>query len=51
MNCCANCFSDEQIKKIIVDNGHIGDCDFCGEKQVPVCSVEKMNGEDLFLVQ
>lgn len=26
MNCCANCFSDEQIKKIIVDNGHIGDC-------------------------
>ena len=33
MNCCANCFSDEQIKKIIVDNGHIGDCDFCGEKQ------------------
>ena len=41
MNCCANCFSDEQIKKIIVDNGHIGDCDFCGEKQVPVCSVDE----------
>lgn len=33
MNCCANCFSDEQIKKIIVDNGHIGDCDFCGESR------------------
>lgn len=41
MNCCVNCFSDEQIKKIIVDNGHIGDCDFCGEKQVPVCSVDE----------
>ncbi len=35
MNCCKNCFQDSDVKKYILKNGKIKDCDFCGSKSVP----------------
>lgn len=43
MNCCAECFHDIQIKTMIKANGEVGDCDFCGCKNVPIYSVDKQS--------
>lgn len=40
MNCCAECFCDAQIRAIINANNQIGDCNFCGQKNVSVYSVD-----------
>ena len=32
MNCCVNCFTDEEIRGIIAGQGIIGNCDFCGSR-------------------
>lgn len=36
MYCCANCFRDAEIKAIIQGYNVIGNCDFCGQKNVPI---------------
>lgn len=41
MNCCVDCFHDTQIRAMINANGIIGDCDFCGKKNVSIYSVDK----------
>ena len=41
MYCCANCFSDPEIKAIINGYRHSGDCDFCGSKDVNVYDMER----------
>lgn len=43
MNCCINCFSDDQIKKIIGQSSKIGDCDFCGHSNTGVHSVSEID--------
>ncbi|MFT4105513.1 MAG: hypothetical protein QM657_07110 [Lacrimispora sp.] len=40
MNCCAKCFQDAQIRAIIKTNNQIGDCDFCGQKNTTIYSME-----------
>lgn len=40
MNCCVECFQDVQIRKIIATNNEIGNCDFCGQKNVGIYKVE-----------
>ena len=39
MNCCIDCFSDNQIRTIISRLNHEGNCDFCGKKNIKVYSV------------
>jgi len=39
MYCCANCFRDAEIKAIIKGNNTIGNCNFCGQKNVPVYQI------------
>lgn len=36
MNCCAECFQDAQIRAMIYTNNKIGDCEFCGQKDVSI---------------
>lgn len=40
MNCCAECFQDAQIRAMIKTNNQAGDCDFCGQKNIQVYSME-----------
>jgi len=40
MNCCAECFQDAQIRAIIKTNNQMGDCDFCGQKNTAIYSME-----------
>lgn len=40
MNCCAECFQDAQIRVMICTNNETGDCDFCGQKNVAIYSVD-----------
>lgn len=40
MNCCAECFQDAQIRAIIRTNNETGDCDFCGQKNATIYSVD-----------
>ena len=46
VNCCAGCFSDQVLIEHINDEGELGDCDFCGDKDIPV--VEAADLWDLF---
>lgn len=41
MNCCVECFSDAEIKVMISANGRVGNCDFCGKTNVPICTVDE----------
>ena len=41
MFCCSNCFTDTEIKAIICGNKTIGNCDFCGNHNVPVYEIGK----------
>jgi len=36
MNCCIECFRDSEIRAIIESLNEIGDCDFCGSKNVKI---------------
>lgn len=38
MNCCTDCFKDEELRKLIEQDSNTGDCDFCMSKSVPICS-------------
>jgi hypothetical protein len=40
--CCADCFSDEYLRKVIQTDGMPGDCDFCDAKNTQVIDVEKL---------
>lgn len=40
MNCCAECFQDAQIRAMIRTNNETGDCDFCGQKNATIYSVD-----------
>lgn len=41
MFCCSNCFLDSEIKAIINGNKEIGNCDFCGSRNVHVYEIGK----------
>lgn len=41
MNCCTECFHDAQIRAMITANNQIGECSFCGSKNVPIYPVDK----------
>ena len=45
MNCCSNCFADPEIKAIIdgskTNGRRIGNCDFCGSRNVSVYEIGK----------
>ena len=36
MNCCVNCFTDEELRGIIAGQGNVGSCDFCGSRGVNI---------------
>ena len=38
--CCTNCFSNDNIKNYIVSHNRIGECDYCGSKNVFTISTE-----------
>ena len=38
--CCTNCFSNDNIKNYIVRHNRIGECDYCGSKNVFTISTE-----------
>lgn len=40
MLCCTHCFVDPEIKAIIEDAKIIGDCDYCGSKDVYVYQLD-----------
>lgn len=40
MNCCAECFQDAQIRAMINTNNKIGDCEFCGQKNVAIYQID-----------
>lgn len=39
MNCCSECFFDEEIKAIIEGQNTIGNCDICGRTNVNICNI------------
>lgn len=41
MNCCVECFLDTQIRTMIATNNEKGDCDFCGQRNVFIYSIER----------
>ena len=41
MNCCAMCFHDAQIRTMITASEQIGNCDFCGQKNVNIYPVDR----------
>ena len=41
MFCCCNCFADAEIKAIINGNKAVGNCDFCGSKNIYVYELGK----------
>ena len=41
-NCCTDCFSDEYLKELIREDGAIGNCDFCGSKNVYIIAPEEL---------
>lgn len=43
MNCCIECFHDAQIRDMIRTVNKIGDCNFCGKKNVPVYPVDNLS--------
>lgn len=45
MFCCSNCFADDEIKAIINGYKINGNCDFCGERNVPIYEI----GKDTYL--
>lgn len=49
MKCCVKCFRDEELKAIIAELKTIGNCDFCGKRNVHVYDIDA-NGTiaDLF---
>ncbi|WP_440960419.1 RES family NAD+ phosphorylase [Paenibacillus nitricinens] len=46
MNCCEKCFRSEVIKSIIKSIKRIGECDFCGNNNVHIYSLENDQGID-----
>lgn len=52
-NCCKACFKDEQLQNIVKNTVRIGNCAFCGSKNVKVYPLGDPNGtqeiEDLLL--
>ena len=41
-NCCTDCFLDEYLKECIKEEGTVGDCDFCGGKNVYVIDPQEL---------
>jgi len=39
MNCCIECFKDSEIRAIIDSLNEIGNCDFCGVKNIKIHSI------------
>jgi hypothetical protein len=42
--CCVKCFSNDDIRKFIEPGATIGNCDYCGSKNVYVCDVHEVGG-------
>jgi hypothetical protein len=40
MYCCVKCFSDKKIRGFIEDHGELGECDYCGSKNVYTAGVD-----------
>lgn len=49
--CCVNCFTDNHIKQTIINEGTIGDCDFCSSKNVPVIDIVSGNPVSEMILQ
>lgn len=43
MNCCIECFCDLPIRTMIEAGGKKGECDFCGKKDVFICSLDQQS--------
>ena len=43
MKCCENCFKDSLLKRMIIEYGSIGDCDFCSSKDVKTYDISNQN--------
>ena len=41
MNCCTECFQDTEVRAMITKNGQIGECSFCGNKNISTYPVDK----------
>ena len=39
MNCCINCFKDNEIRSIINSYNNVSNCDFCGSMNIPIYDV------------
>lgn len=42
MTCCADCFSSSYLRNIIHSNSRLGDCSFCGSKNVAIYSPREL---------
>lgn len=52
MNCCTNCFDDQELTGFIVSNStERGDCDFCGSKKTEILDPREFEEKFLQLVQ
>lgn len=40
MNCCVECFQDAQIRAMISTNNKTDNCDFCGQKNIAIYSID-----------
>ena len=47
--CCTECFEDSTLKSRIMEQGHTGDCDYCGSTDVAVCDTGVLK-DDLLVV-
>ena len=43
MNCCSECFSSNYLKDIINSNNQIGNCDFCGSRNVSIYDPKELS--------
>lgn len=51
MNCCPNCFRDNEIKGFIYWNSNnISDCDFCDSKKVAIINTQELQEQFILLL-
>jgi len=51
MNCCTDCFSDNELKGFIYSNSNtIGECDFCGKGDTKTINVQELQDQFIQLL-